>query len=86
MRPVVRLKPRLSVSCAVAVVLCMTGCSMSAMTAASTPPTHLQRAKVFLAAGDYRRAVEAFKRGKRERREPPRQPIRRRSPIHYGDD
>ena len=59
MRRLVGLKPRLSVSCAVAVVLCVTGCSTLAMTAASTPPTHLQRAKVFLAAGDYRRAVDA---------------------------
>ena len=59
MSRVVGLKPSWSVSCAVAVVLCVTGCSTSAMTVASTPPTHLQRAKVFLAAGDYRRAVEA---------------------------
>ena len=59
MSRVVDLNPGWSVSCAVAVVLCVTGCSTSAMTAASRPPTHLQRAKVFLAAGDYRRAVEA---------------------------
>jgi hypothetical protein len=36
---------------------CVAGCSTSAMTVVATPPTHLQRAKVFLAAGDYR-AVE----------------------------
>ncbi|HEX5550003.1 MAG TPA: hypothetical protein VFX36_04190 [Nitrospira sp.] len=59
MSRIVDLNPGWSVSCAVAVVLCVTGCSTAAMTAASRPPTHLQRAKVFLAAGDYRRAVEA---------------------------
>ena len=59
MSRVVGLKRSWSVGCAVAVVLCVTGCSTSAMTVVSTPPTHLQRAKVFLAAGDYRRAVEA---------------------------
>src|SRR6478609_5896496 len=59
MSRVVGLNPGWSVGCAVALVLWATGCSTSAMTAAFTPPTHLQRAKVFLAAGDYRRAVEA---------------------------
>ena len=47
------------VACAAAIMLCSTACSTLAPTAASAPPTHLQRARVFLAAGDFRRAVEA---------------------------
>jgi len=58
MRRVIRLKTHWSVGCAAAILL-WTGCNTLPVTAASTPPTHLQRAKVFLAAGDYRRAVEA---------------------------
>ena len=37
----------------------VTGCERVGFDAGSRPPTHLQRARVFLAAGDYRRAVEA---------------------------
>jgi hypothetical protein len=40
-------------------VLSAAGCGTPAMITASAPPTHLQRAKVFLAAGDFRRAVDA---------------------------
>jgi hypothetical protein len=40
-------------------VLSVMGCSAPGTITASAPPTHLQRAKVFLAAGDFRRAVEA---------------------------
>ena len=36
-----------------------TGCSTTQLSAQVDRPTNLQRAKVFLAAGDYRRAVEA---------------------------
>jgi len=36
-----------------------TGCVASSFSASPAQPTNLQRAKVFLAAGDYRRAVEA---------------------------
>ena len=46
-------------ACAAAVLLSSTACSTPAPTGPSAPPTHLQRAKVFLAAGDFRRAVEA---------------------------
>jgi hypothetical protein len=41
-----------------AIVLCSVGCTVLPP-AAAIPPTHLQRAKIFLAAGDFRRAVEA---------------------------
>lgn len=37
----------------------LTGCVASSFPASPVQPTNLQRAKVFLAAGDYRRAVEA---------------------------
>jgi hypothetical protein len=40
-------------------VLSVMGCSAPGTITASATPTHLQRAKVFLAAGDFRRAVEA---------------------------
>jgi hypothetical protein len=40
-------------------ILSLTGCPMPASINAPAPPTHLQRAKTFLAAGDFRRAVEA---------------------------
>jgi hypothetical protein len=59
MSRVVCLKTVWSVGCAAVLLLWSMGCSTSPSTAASTPPTHLQRAKIFLAAGDYRRAVEA---------------------------
>lgn len=59
MKRLVCLKTGWSVACAAA-MLVWTGCGTSAPIAApSTTPTHLQRAKVFLAAGDFRRAVEA---------------------------
>ena len=59
MSQVVRLKTGWSFGCALAIVLSLTGCSASLSPVPSTPPAHLQRAKVFLAAGDFRRAVEA---------------------------
>jgi len=55
----IRLKTSWSVGYATTIVLCFAGCGTLVPTAASQSPTHLQRAKVFLAAGDYRRAVEA---------------------------
>ena len=55
----IRLRTGWSVVCALALMLLTVGCGTSVPLAASTPPTHLQRAKVFLAAGDFRRAVEA---------------------------
>ena len=51
---------------AVAVILSVTGCA-PASTVASPPPTHLERAKVFLAAADFRRAVEACRQELLER-------------------
>jgi tetratricopeptide (TPR) repeat protein len=63
----IQLKTSWSVGCAVAIVLCLTGCGTLAQTAASQSPTHLQRAKVFLAAGDFRRAVEACRQEVQER-------------------
>ena len=42
-----------------AIMLWSSSCGTWATTTESAPPTHLQRAKIFLAAGDYRRAVEA---------------------------
>ena len=56
-----------SLVCAVALSFCMTGCGGTASTVASTPPTHLSKAKVFLAAGDFRRAVEACRQELLER-------------------
>ena len=47
---------RMCSGCALGVLL--SGCGMLTP-AQPVQPTHLQRAKVFLAAGDYRRAVEA---------------------------
>lgn len=55
----IRFKTGWSTGCAAAIVLCVTGCGPLAPTAAPQSPTHLQRAKVFLAAADFRRAVEA---------------------------
>jgi len=43
------------------------GCVASPLSAQPMPPTNLQRAKVFLAAGDYRRAVEACQKEVQER-------------------
>ena len=59
MRWLGRIATRSSLSWSVAIVLCLTGCSASPPTANVSPPTHLHRAKIFLAAGDFRRAVEA---------------------------
>jgi hypothetical protein len=59
MSRLVRVKAGWPVGCALLFALGSTGCHASVPTAAPTPPTHLQRAKVFLAAGDFRRAVEA---------------------------
>jgi hypothetical protein len=42
-----------------ALILWSVGCGTVPSTESPGPPTHLQRAKIFLAAGDYRRAVEA---------------------------
>ncbi|HKY72850.1 MAG TPA: hypothetical protein VJL88_13105 [Nitrospira sp.] len=42
-----------------ALVLWSFGCGTVPPTESAGPPSHLQRAKIFLAAGDYRRAVEA---------------------------
>jgi hypothetical protein len=42
-----------------AMVLWLTGCSTFVTPGASMPSSHLQRAKIFLAAADFRRAVEA---------------------------
>ena len=56
-----------SVGCAAAIVLCLAGCSASVPMTGSTPLTHLQRAKIFLAAGDFRRAVEACRQEVQER-------------------
>ena len=54
------LMTRYSLGCWLAIVLWSTGCgSLSPTTTSSLSATHLQRAKIFLAAGDYRRAVEA---------------------------
>jgi hypothetical protein len=58
MSPIV-LKTGWSVSCAAAVVLCLASCGTAVPTTAPTSPTNLHRATVFLAAGDFRRAVEA---------------------------
>ena len=40
-------------------MLSLAGCGTMAPLTPSMPATHLQRAKIFLAAGDFRRAVEA---------------------------
>ena len=53
--------------CAAAVVLCLADCSPSVPMTGSTPLAHLQRAKIFLAAGDFRRAVEACRQEVQER-------------------
>ena len=45
--------------CLLGVLLGSVGCAPVNPTAAPVPSAHLQRARVFLAAGDYRRAVEA---------------------------
>lgn len=42
-----------------ALTLWSVGCVAVPPTESPGPPTHLQRAKIFLAAGDYRRAVES---------------------------
>jgi tetratricopeptide (TPR) repeat protein len=46
-------------SLAILAVGLLLGCTAPPLSAQPTEPTNLQRAKVFLAAGDYRRAVEA---------------------------
>jgi hypothetical protein len=61
MSPIDRVNTGWSVGCAAAVVLCLASCG-TVPTPASTSPTNLHRAKVFLAAGDFRRAVEACRR------------------------
>jgi len=50
---------------ALAMVLCSAGCGV--LQSAPSPPTHLQRAKIFLAAADFRRAVEACRQEVQER-------------------
>lgn len=45
--------------CGAVMVVWLTGCSALVTPSASAPPTNLQRAKIFLAAGDFRRAVDA---------------------------
>ena len=45
--------------CCFGLLVWSAGCGAVASTNGSTPLTHLQRAKVFLAAGDFRRAVDA---------------------------
>lgn len=45
--------------CWVVMVVWLTGCGALVTPNASVPPTNLQRAKIFLAAGDFRRAVDA---------------------------
>lgn len=59
MSPPIRLNTAWLVGCGLALVLWSTGCGTLAPLNTPMPPTNLQRAKVFLAAGDYRRAVEA---------------------------
>ena len=53
------LKTGWSVGFGVALILWSTGCGTLPPNPVSQSPTHLERAKVFLAAGDFRRAVEA---------------------------
>ena len=54
---------RMSASCPVflwtIVLLCWPGCGAVSSTPDSTHPAHLQRGRIMLAAGDFRRAVEA---------------------------
>jgi hypothetical protein len=45
--------------CGAMMVVWLTGCGALVTPSASIPPTNLQRAKIFLAAGDFRRAVDA---------------------------
>lgn len=45
--------------CGLGLLLWSAGCGVAAPTTGSAPLTHLQRAKIFLAAGDFRRAVDA---------------------------
>ena len=45
----------------------LSGCMAPPLSAQPVQPTNLQRAKVFLAAGDYRRAVESCQREVQER-------------------
>ena len=63
----VLLKIAGTVGCAAAIVICLTACGTLAPTAESQSPTHLQRAKIFLAAADFRRAVEACRQEVQER-------------------
>jgi hypothetical protein len=51
----------------VAVIVSVTGCGAAASSLAPAPPTNLERAKVFLAAADFRRAVEACRQELLER-------------------
>ncbi len=53
--------------CWVAMVVWLTGCSTLVTPGASVLPTNLQRAKIFLAAGDFRRAVDACRQEVQER-------------------
>lgn len=54
---------RIQIGCAFLLLVVMAGCSGSMASVRDGPSvTHLQRAKVFLAAGDYRRAVEACRK------------------------
>jgi len=45
--------------CCFGLLVWSAGCGAVASTNGSTPLTHLQRTKIFLAAGDFRRAVDA---------------------------
>jgi tetratricopeptide (TPR) repeat protein len=61
------LKTAWSAAYAAAVLLCVAACSASVPMTKSTPLAHLQRAKIFLAAGDFRRAVDACRQEVQER-------------------
>jgi hypothetical protein len=67
MRPVRAVPMNWYAGCSVAIVLCLAGCGAVAAPPVTAPPTHLARAKIFLAAGDFRRAVDACRQEVRER-------------------
>jgi hypothetical protein len=59
MRELVMFQARWLAGCWLAVALWSVGCAAVTPAADSVRSSHLQRAKIFLAAGDFRRAVEA---------------------------
>ena len=59
MSQLMRVHPEWFAGCCFALVLWLAGCGTVTPTPASVQPSHLQRAKIFLAAADFRRAVEA---------------------------